>query len=135
MKSRSIMYVVELLLLGPVVLGLAACGSDDNQDEDRKAVRASVQRFVDAARAEDAALVCSLFSKATLKRDKIGDCVAEWERGEKIGSEFDGVSVGTVRVDGDKATAETTRSGRKIDEGTFRLVREQGEWKITASDP
>jgi hypothetical protein len=125
-----------LLLLGlVVVLGLTACGSNDNQDEDRKAVRKTVQRFIEAARAEDAALVCSLFSKAALAPQKVADCVAEWRKGEKVAAELEGVSVGTVHVDGDKATAETTRSGRKIDGGTFRLVRERGAWTIAASNP
>jgi hypothetical protein len=124
------------LLALALVLGIAACGSDE---ADEREVRRTVEGLYDGIAAKDAKKVCSLLSKQgkeELTRDSRGDGEASCETVFGLSFTFGGqgiedaknARVTDVRVDGDEAKA-TVEYGRQ--KGDVGLVEEDGEWKLS----
>ena len=120
------MRIKLLTLLAALVLGLAACGGDDEegQSEEEKVTEVA-EEFAKAAE-KDGEKACSYLSEETAAQyEREEDCFSAFGPGEP------GTSVASaepkvedVKVDGDKATL-------KLQGEEFEFVKEDGNWKVT----
>jgi len=107
-------------------MGLAACGqSEEDKVED------VLTSF--ATNLEDEAATCEAFSRAQLekqtgkKADEAVDLCRAQFKDQTSPKEFE---VRSVKVDGDKATAEVRVDGQ---DSRVDLVKEDGDWKVSAT--
>jgi hypothetical protein len=123
--------------LAPVLLvltlALGACGGGN----DPKDVQQTVRDFVQATNARDGDRLCGdLLSQQYMEKatgasgDKAKDACKEQLALIK-GLKLRLISVGTAKVDGDKATVRATIStgGQQMDR-RFQLAKEDGNWKL-----
>ena len=115
-----------ILLLALSLLALTACG----QSEEEK-VEEVLTSF--ATNLEDEKATCETFSQAQLEKEsrKKGDeavdlCRAQF-KDQTSPKEFE---VRSVKVDGDKATAEVSVDGENSE---VQLVKEDGDWKVSGT--
>jgi Putative lumazine-binding len=116
------------------VLVFAACGGSGSSPEEE--VRAAVTEFGRATAAKDYQALCDriLASSLTEQLRSIGlPCEVALRQGLGDVSEPQ-LTVGAVRVDGNRATAEvrTSAAGQEPSRDTLRLVNEDGAWKIAS---
>jgi hypothetical protein len=140
------------LLLALLALAVAGCGDDDDDGgssggsnsgaaetssdppqpaNDEEAVRQAVityQTTADCDVLTDRFLDESVvYSNATTREDL---CEAYAEEGEIGNVDEDEVELGEVEVKGETATVEQTKPG----ETTYKLVKEDGKWRIDSAE-
>lgn len=114
-----------------VVLLIGTCGTDQE-----KKVRDTLSSFADASREKDYQALCDdLLSKTLVEQLRTADQPCEVVL--RIGlSEVQNptIEVLSVKVDGDKATAQvdTVASGQPAFKTRILLVKEDGEWRISS---
>lgn len=127
MRKLHLALLPALLL----ALGLAACGSSSESDEDK--ITSTIEN---AATSTDPA-VCKETQTLAFMEQTSGssgkeaekECEEEAKSGE---DQPESVSVTKVKVDGDKATADVEFEGGNLDGQTpeVALVEEDGNWKL-----
>lgn len=123
--------IVALLAFAAIALLLFTCGSDDETE-----VRKTVEHFGQASRDKDYQALCDdLFS--TVIVEKLRSTGQPCEVALKTALEDvqnPTVEVGRVKVDGDKATAETTSTaaGQRPSTDTVQLIKEDDGWRIAS---
>ena len=129
-----------LLRLLPLVLvaALAGCGQAQSSASDfkgsDKAVAQTIEDLQSAAQSRKPGDICNdVLSRALADKLKSAgnDCVREMEKIASDADDFE-LEVTTVTVTGTTATAtvKARRGGRDGAETTFRLVREDGGWRL-----
>jgi hypothetical protein len=125
------------LLALALVLGIAACGSDE---ADEREVRRTVEGLYEGIAAKDAKKVCSLLSKEgkeeLTRNAPTGDKGSSCETVFGLTFTFGGqgiedardAKVTDVEVEGDEAKATVEY---RSEEGDVGLVEEGGEWKLS----
>jgi hypothetical protein len=120
-KVRLARLIAVAIVALAASLAVAACGSSGGgSDED------SVRSVVEHLRQSDEA-VCGEMTDSFLKntfKDK-GTC----EKQAKDSKETNSFEIGTVKVNGSKATVSVSAKKQK---GTIALVKDGGDWKIDA---
>jgi hypothetical protein len=125
---------VRLLVGALVLLVLAGCGNAGPTPEEQ--VRTTVSDFGRATAAKDYRMLCERILAPQLvdKVTQVGlPCEAALRRG--LGRVKDPhLTIGQVRVDGDRASAEirTSAAGEQPSKDTLRLVNVNGTWKISS---
>ena len=122
------------VLTALAALALAGCGDSGPSDEAQ--IRSALEEFQRATAAKDYAALCDrvLAPKLIQTVEQVGlECEMALEKG------FEGVrdpriSVGSVTVDGDSATAQVrcSAAGQDPSEDTVRLVRVDDAWRIAS---
>jgi ketosteroid isomerase-like protein len=128
--SRRLVSLIVVLCAG-----LAACGGDDSKDAEQ-----TVRDFLEATNTRDVDAICGrLLTQDFLERNTggVGEgaqraCRAQLKAGQVVEARL--VRLREPRVDGDRATvtAVLASQGRQRTR-TFRLVREDGDWKIAGA--
>jgi hypothetical protein len=115
-------------------MALAACGGDDDADDDARQV---LEDFVAATNARDGDALCGeLLTQDYLEKytGATGDRAEEAckQQLEVIsGLKLRLVSIDRVEVDGDRATLRATiATGGQRMKRRFELAKEDGEWKL-----
>jgi hypothetical protein len=123
------------VLLAAVSLALTACGGTKEMS-DRDQVAATVQAFGRATAARDYPRLCGeiLAQELVTRIQQAGLTCRDALRTGLQGVRDPQVTVGTVAVDGDRATADvrTTATGQPPSVDRVRLVREGGRWRIAS---
>lgn len=129
MRKLHLALLPALLLA--LALGLAACGSSGESDEDK-----IVSTIEEAATSDDPS-ICSETQTLSFMEQTTGssgkgaekECQQEAESGE---DQPDSVKVSKVEVDGGSATADAEFKGGPFDAQILELalVEEDGEWKL-----
>jgi hypothetical protein len=119
-----------------LALALAACGDSGPSDEAQ--IRGALEQLRRATAAKDYIALCErvLAPKLIQTVEQIGlPCEMALEKGFEDVQE-PRISVGTVTVEGDTATAEVRSSaaGQKPSEDTVELVRVDDRWRIASLD-
>ena len=123
-----------LALLAAVPL---ACGGGGNDEEDIKKV---VREFIKATNERDADKWCGELVTDEFRQqvtgatgDRAKDSCRQLLEAQR-GSSVEVINTGSVKVDGDEATARVTleRQGQRMPR-LFRLEKEDGDWRL-ASD-
>jgi len=117
-----------------LVPALAGCGDAGPGDEAQ--IRGALDEFRRATAAKDYAALCErvLAPKLIATVEQIGlECEMALQKAFEDVKE-PRISVGTVTVDGDTATAEVRSSaeGQRPSEDTVELVRVDGRWRIAS---
>lgn len=114
-----------------VVLLLTTCGTDDQQE-----VRQTVERFAQASRDKDYQALCDdLLSAALVQQLRTVDRPCEVVVRIGLGDvQNPTLEVRSVKVDGDKATAQVRGAAARQQplDTKILLVREHGEWRISS---
>jgi hypothetical protein len=110
MRARA-----TLLLLVPLAF-LAACGSSDKD---------TISSIIEEG-GKDPATICDHLTKAGL--DQLGGKDKCVQLAKAQGGQDPHVDIKSVKVDGDKATAEVQSKDGK---NTIHFVKEGGEWKVS----
>jgi ABC-type glycerol-3-phosphate transport system substrate-binding protein len=128
-KSHLVLLPALLLALA---LGLAACGSGGESDEDK-----IVSMIEESATSTDPSICKETQTQAFMEQTSGGaggsaavkECEEETKSGE---SNPDSVKVSEVETDGGKATADVAFKGGIFDGQTLEvaLVEEGGDWKL-----
>jgi hypothetical protein len=122
------------VLTALAALALAGCGDSGPSDEAR--IRSTLEEFQRATAAKDYAALCDrvLAPKLIETVEQVGlSCETALEEGfESVRDPR--ISVGSVTVDGDTATAQVRSSaaGQEPSEDTVRLVRVDDSWRIAS---
>jgi hypothetical protein len=122
------------VLTALAALALAGCGDSGPSDEAQ--IRGALEEFQRATAEKDYAALCErvLAPKLIETVEQVGlSCEMALEKG--LGSVRDPrISVGSVTVDGDGATAQVRSSaaGEEPSEDTVRLVRVGDAWRIAS---
>ena len=122
------------VLTALAALALAGCGEEGPSDEAQ--IRGALERFQLATADKDYATLCERVLAPQLIQtvEQIGlPCETALRKGFEDVSD-PRISVGTVTVDGDAATAQVRSSaeGQEPSEDTVRLVRVGGDWRIAS---
>ena len=125
--------LASLLVL--LCTALAACGGDDSKEAEQ-----TVRDFVEATNSRDVDAICGrLLTQDFLERNTggVGEgaqraCRSQLKAGRVVEARL--VRLEDPRVDGDRATVVTVleSQGRERTR-SFRLVREDGDWKIAGA--
>ncbi len=118
----------QIVLIGCVVLGLAACAT---QDAPAQAVKAYLQALVDKDASRMATLSCADWEEqATMEVDSF----------EAVSAELKDAKCQTIGEDGDAklvtctgsilATYNDEQQELSLDRHTYRVVSEGGEWRM-----
>jgi ABC-type glycerol-3-phosphate transport system substrate-binding protein len=129
---RKLHLLLLPALLLALALGLAACGSGGESDEDK--ITTTIEN---AATSTDPAVCGETQTLAFMEQTSGGsggkeaekECEEEAKSGE---GQPDSVSVSKVKVDGENATADAAFKGGIFDAQTLELalVEEDGDWKL-----
>jgi hypothetical protein len=129
-KSHLVLLPALLLALA---LGLGACGSSGESDEDK-----IVSTIEEAVTSTDPAICKETQTQAFMEQTSgsasgsaaVKECEEETKNGE---GKPDSVKVSEVEADGGKATADVALKGRIFDGQTLEvaLVEEDGDWKLS----
>ena len=122
------------VLTALAALALAGCGDSGPSDEAR--IRGALEEFQRATAAKDYAALCDrvLAPKLIATVEQVGlSCETALEEGFKSVRD-PRISVGSVTVDGDSATAQVRSSaaGQEPSEDTVQLVRVDDSWRIAS---
>lgn len=113
-----------------VVLLLATCGTDDDKE-----VRGTLEHFAQASRDKDYQALCDdLLSSTLVAQLRTADRPCEVVLRIALGDvQNPTLEVRSVKIDGDKATAEvhTTAAGQQPADAKIRLLREGDGWRIS----
>ena len=113
---------------------LAGCGDQAPPPEDE--VRAAVTAFGEATAAKDYARLCDTLLSPSLvgEVESIGLPCEQALRQGLQDVEEPRLTVGAVRVDGERATAEvrSTASGQEPSRDSLELERVEGSWRIAS---
>lgn len=115
--------LVILLALAVALVGVTACGGDDNGSE-QGSDEAEIRAVIAAGNSKDPAICDKLTDK--WMRNVVGGDRADCKQQVKDSPE-DAVEVERVSVEGDQATVTAQIQG---DAGTLLLVKEGDEWKL-----
>ena len=118
--------------LAILVLVLAGCGPFGGKSEEEKAGD-TLTELVQARNEGDYARVCELISVQDLKKFKQAGVSCEKTIRQRFGATASTtIRIEEVKVDGDQATVDATvsQTGGAGFARTFRLVKEDGEWKF-----
>ena len=127
MRRPLLVFAAALAVAG----SLAACGESDDEQ-----VRAVVERFADAGAKQDYQRICDELITPALsqKVEQIGlPCEVALKKGfEDV--QDPRLTVGTVSVDGDRATAgvRSSAAGEAPSQDTLELVRVGDGWRIAS---
>jgi hypothetical protein len=122
------------LLLAAIALTVAGCGEDAPSDQEQ--VRQTLTAFGKATAAKDYQRLCDRLFAPTLIADlkKIGlPCEIALQQG--LGQvEEPRLIIGTIRIDGDKATADvrTSAKDQAPSRDTLELVKLDAGWRISS---
>jgi hypothetical protein len=122
------------MLLASVVLGLPACGGDDEGD-----VKKTVREFIEATRSRDANAWCGklvtrdFLEQATGATGREAQDACRKQIKSARAPDVRLTKVGKPSIDGDKATVVTTleEQGQPRPQ-VFRLKKEGGDWRLTS---
>jgi hypothetical protein len=125
---------VRFLAPALALLVLVGCGDAGPTPEEQ--VRTTVSEFGQATAAKDYRTMCTrlLAPKLVETVQQVGlPCEAALKRGLQ-GVRDPRLTIGTVKIDGDKATAEirTSAAGEEPSKDTLELVNINGTWKISS---
>jgi hypothetical protein len=118
--------------LAILVLVLAGCGPFGGKSEEEKAGD-TLTELVQARNEGDYARVCELISVQDLKKFKQAGVSCEKTIRQRFGATASTtIRIEEVKVEGDQATVDATvsQTGGAGFARTFRLVKEDGEWKF-----
>ena len=118
--------------LSILVLVLAGCGPFGGKSDSEKAGE-TLTELVDARNEGDYARVCELISVQDLKKFKQAGVSCENTIRQRFGATASTtIRIEDVKVKGDQATVDATvsQTGGAGFARTFRLVKEDGEWKF-----
>jgi Prokaryotic membrane lipoprotein lipid attachment site len=122
------------LVLAVLAAALAGCGSSGPSDEEL--VARTVVDFGRATATKDYATLCDRLLSPSLIDDveQIGLPCEQALRKALGGVRDPRLTVGTIRVDGDRATADirTSAAGQEPSRDTLRLERVRGTWRIAS---
>jgi hypothetical protein len=126
-----------------LVFALSACGADAEQaaappkpalSADEQAIRATLERYVQATRANDPHGVCAVTAREVIDRiEALGTtCESFVTKGTREGGPSYTLTTTSVEVDGDRAMTR----GKAVESdgprsGDQPLVRENGRWLLT----
>jgi ketosteroid isomerase-like protein len=120
-----------LALLGAAI-AMVAAGCSRESDEDR--VRSTLQRFADATARKDFQTICDeVFATKLVEEVKEEyPCELALKNSSLGDAQKPKLEIGTVRVEGDGATADVKSSAanQPASRDTVRLIREGEEWRI-----
>ena len=124
------------LLVVCALLAPAAVGCGDSGPSDEAQIRGALDEFRRATAEKDYAALCDrvLAPKLIATVEQLGlPCEMALEKSLE-GTEEPRISIGTVTVDGDTATAEVRSSaeGQKPSQDTVALVRIDDRWRIAS---
>jgi hypothetical protein len=123
-------------ILGPALALLLVAGCGEQGPTPEEEVRSTVASFGRATAAKDYQALCDRLLAPSLVEEveSIGlPCEVALRRG--LGDVREPrLSIGAVRVDGERATAEvrTAAAGEEPSRDTLRLLRVEGAWKISS---
>jgi putative lumazine-binding protein len=124
-------------ILAPALALLLVAGCGDQGPTPEEEVRATVAAFGRATAEKDYQALCDRLLAPSLVEEveSIGlPCEVAMRRG--LGDVRDPrISIGTVRVDGERATVDvrTAAAGEEPSQDTLRLLRVEGAWRIISS--
>ena len=122
--------------LAPALVLAVLMGCGDKGPTPEQQVRTTVSDFGHATAAKDYETICQRLLAPKLIEDvtSIGlPCERALERG--LGQVKDPrLTIGTVKIDGDRASAEvrTSATGQEPSQDTLQLVKVNGTWKISS---
>jgi hypothetical protein len=123
--------LATLALVLTLAAPLTACGEDDEQD-----VRDTLDAFAEATAKKDYQRLCDeLFSVRLVQEVRqTVPCEVALRNSSLDDARNPKLKVGSVRVQGNQATAEvsTSAANQPASKDTVRLVKENGEWRIQA---
>ncbi len=126
--------LISSIVLAFAGVGAAACGEEAPSDQE--AVRAKLTEFADATRGRQYARLCDRVLAPRLITDieRLGRrCPEAME--QALGDVRDPqLTIGRVRVDGDRANAEvrTVAAGQEPSRDIVELVRSKDGWRISS---
>jgi hypothetical protein len=124
-------------ILAPALALLLVAGCGDQGPTPEEEVRATVAAFGRATAEKDYQALCDRLLAPSLVEEveSIGlPCEVAMRRG--LGDVRDPrISIGTVRVDGERASVDvrTAAAGEEPSQDTLRLLRVEGAWRIISS--
>lgn len=132
------MRAAGVAVLSALVIGLASCGGGDDDDEATgglaQEAAAVVQQLERSIRAGEFERICSELLSAEVRRQAGGgDCPAMLER-TSAGVKRPRIEVKEIRIEGATAAVDvvTVAEGQDRVNGTIRLVREAGTYRISS---
>ena len=124
----------RLLVVAAAVIAAVAILYPVLHDSDEDEVRDRIEGFAEAMKEKDYEAVCEDHLAGDLKArvQLVGGCVEVIRRAAGSGAQRFDFEVGSVEVEGDRATARVQRSrGGGTGETTVPLVKEaDGEWRL-----
>ena len=132
--AHSMLRHVRYLAPALALLLIAGCGEQGPTDEEQ--VRSTVADFGRATAAKDYQALCDRILAPSLVEDvtSIGlPCEVAMRQGlEKVRDPR--LTIGQVRVDGNRASAEvrTAAAGEEPSRDTLKLINVDGSWKISS---
>ncbi len=118
------------LLAAAIALLAAGCSSESDEEK----VRATLQRFADATARKDYQALCDdLFATKLVEEVRRSiPCELALKRSDLATAQKPKLEVGTVKVEGDRATADVRSSAanQRPSRDTVELIREGDEWRI-----
>jgi Putative lumazine-binding len=120
-------FAAALMLAAP----LTACGRDEEGE-----VRDTLDAFAQATAKKDYQRLCDELFAAKLVEEvrQTVPCEVALRNSSLDDARNPKLTVRSVKVDGDQATAEvsTSAANQRPSQDTVRLVKEEGEWRIVA---
>jgi hypothetical protein len=117
-------------IIGIAILALAGCGGGGG-DSTGPSARETVNAYLAALSARDAARLCGLYSsdyRDLVERESGRDCARN-----AVPASSGGNRITAVREDGDEAEATVTCEDSMASDCALHLVREDGRWRIDGS--
>jgi hypothetical protein len=127
---------VRSLLVAAVLAVLAGSGCGGGGPSDEQQVRSAVLAFSRATAAKDYDKLCKqLLAPALVDKVKATGLPCEVALEKGLGPVRDPkLSIGAIKIDGDKATAEvnTSAAGEAPSHDTLQLTKVNGQWRIAS---